>query len=72
MTYAELKELVETMDENYSADYLADKEVVIEYRDREDKYHYFGICDWKFNQCANEKLDCLYIRCDDDTSCLEG
>lgn len=38
MTYAELKELVETMDENYNAEYLANKEVVIEYRDKDGHY----------------------------------
>jgi len=71
MTYADLKELVETMDENYNSEYLANKEVVIEYKDKNGHYHYYGIGDWKFNQCGDESMDCLYLRCDDDVPCME-
>lgn len=49
MTYSELKDLVETMDKNYNKEYLANKEVVIEYRDKNGHHHYYGIGDWKFN-----------------------
>ena len=39
MTYSGLKDLVETMDENYNKEYLANKEVVIEYRDKNGHHH---------------------------------